>query len=170
MKNKTATAAWLFFFFRALTSRTFSMATVQPTKQQSMLIVQRRNIVRRGNLVTTSAAMVPLMKPQHWLATAQSSVQDSSVSWESVSAKWRLAIDSRLCIHSVVSDHAKDCAQIVRNECISRHLGKQAHHGCNEHTAAHPSCLEHVKPGLLSVLEFKLNRRLDLSHLSSYEN
>ncbi len=105
--------------------------------------VQRRNILRRGNLVTTSAAIVPLMEPRHWLATVQPSVSDFTVWWESVSAKWRP--NSCLHIHSVVSDHAKDCAQIVRSEYISRHLGEQAHHGCNEHTAAHTGSLEHVE-------------------------
>ena len=70
MKKRTATAAWLFFFFLAVASKTSFCATVQPTKHKNMLIVQRRNILRRGNRVTTSAAIVPLMKPQHWVATA----------------------------------------------------------------------------------------------------
>jgi hypothetical protein len=69
MKKSTAIAAWLFFFFTAEATSTCSWATVHPMKQRHILIVERRNILRRGNLDTTSAAIVPLMKPQHWFAT-----------------------------------------------------------------------------------------------------
>jgi hypothetical protein len=86
---------------------------VKPINITSMEQVQRRNILRRGKRVTTTAAMLAPMRPQHWLATVLLSV----VAYEEREGK--RTVDSRLRVGCIVSNHSEECRKVVRDECVS---------------------------------------------------
>lgn len=131
------------------------------------------NILRRGNLVTTNEAMVPLIKPQQFWETIYVSSQTLALRccfWSIKYKKGRLTIDSRLGESGIESHHSQDGREIIGKQGVATPLGKQAQHGCNQYTFPHTSRSNHIHPGLFGIFKFDLDGGFDLCHLGSNEN
>ena len=87
----------------------------------------------------------------------------------------------------IIPNHPKNCTRVVTYKCqqrewqnkmscdlryegVPRPLCKQAHSRSNEYTTSHSCCSEHVHPRLLGVLQFDLDRGLNLSHFGAHQH
>lgn len=79
-------------------------------------------------------------------------------------------IDARLGEVRSISHHLEQQVLVVRQQCVSTHLGEKSEEARDEHTSTHTLGPKHIEPRLLGVLHFEFDCRSYLSHLGLHED